>query len=122
MDAQDIAGNANNRFLRTASLFVEKVEGNRNVFNAKATKIESGDNLNVSDEEEDRNLIWTGQRINKAFGFVKATPAAGITLKDAGNYLVYVNIPLEGSVARGSVGLASPTEPRATEPSRGMFT
>ena len=28
LDAQDIAGNANNRFLRTASLFVEKVEGN----------------------------------------------------------------------------------------------
>ena len=120
LDAQDIAGNANNRFLRTASLFVEKVEGNRNVFNAKATKIESGDNLNVSDEEEDRNLIWTGQRINKAFGFVKATPAAGITLKDAGNYLVYVNIPLEGSVGRGSVGLAVSLDDEIVEGARGQ--
>ena len=120
LDAQDIAGNANNRFLRTASLFVEKVEGNRNVFNAKATKIESGDNLNVSDEEEDRNLIWTGQRINKAFGFVKATPAAGITLKDAGNYLVYVNIPLEGSVARGSVGLAVSLDDEIVDGARGQ--
>ena len=123
LDAQDIAGNANNRFLRTASLFVEKVEGNRNVFNAKATKIVSGDNLNVSDEEvaqEDRNLIWTGQRINKAFGFVKATPAAGITLKDAGNYLVYVNIPLEGSVARGSVGLAVSLDDEIVDGARGQ--
>ena len=123
LDAQDIAGNANNRFLRTASLFVEKVEGNRNVFNAKATKIVSGDNLNVSDEDvaqEDRNLIWTGQRINNAFGFVKATPAAGITLKDAGNYLVYVNIPLEGSVGRGSVGLAVSLDDEIVDGARGQ--
>ena len=66
------------------------------------------------------NLIWTGQRINKAFGFVKATPAAGITLKDAGNYLVYVNIPLEGSVARGSVGLAVSLDDEIVDGARGQ--
>ena len=120
LDAVDIAGNANNRFLRTATLYAEKVEANRNVFNATATKIESGDNLNVAEDTEGRNLIWTGKRINNAFGFVKATPAAGITLKDEGNYLVYVNIPLEGPVARGSVGLAVSLDDEIVDGARGQ--
>ncbi|MDP6893527.1 MAG: hypothetical protein QF731_10140, partial [Verrucomicrobiota bacterium] len=120
LDAVDIAGNANNRFLRTATLYAEKVEGNRNVFNATATKIESGDNLNVAEDTEGRNLIWTGKRINSAFGFVKATPAPGITLKDEGNYLVYVNIPLEGSVARGSVGLTVSLDDEIIDAARGQ--
>ena len=120
LDAVDIAGNANNRFLRTATLYAEKVEGNRNVFNATATKIESGDNLNVAEDTEGRNLIWTGKRINSAFGFVKATPAPGITLKDEGNYLVYVNIPLEGSVGRGSVGLTVSLDDEIIDAARGQ--
>ena len=120
LDAVDIAGNANNRFLRTATLYAEKVEGDRNVFNATATKIESGDNLNVAEDTEGRNLIWTGKRINNAFGFVKATPAAGITLKDEGNYLVYVNIPLEGPVSRGSVGLAVSLDDEIVDGARGQ--
>ena len=120
LDAVDIAGNSNNRFLRTATLYAEKVEGNRNVFNATATKIESGDNLNVAEDTEGRNLIWTGKRINKAFGFVKATPAPGITLKDEGNYLVYVNVPLQGTVARGSVGLAVSLDDEIVDGARGQ--
>lgn len=120
LDAVDIAGNGNNRFLRTATMYVEKVQGSRNVFNASATAIEAGDNLNVAEDTEGRNLVWTGMRINGAFGFVKATPAPGITLKEDGQYLVYTNIPLEGSVGRASVGLAVTLDDEIVSGARGQ--
>ncbi|HJO09718.1 MAG TPA: hypothetical protein QGH16_07690, partial [Verrucomicrobiota bacterium] len=98
-----IAAVALDGFIDTVSLYAELVGDERNVFSGTATTIQSGDNLNVDGEEDNRNLVWTGSRKGSAFSHSDGNP--DITLKDGGNYMVYINIPLNGSIARASVGL-----------------
>ena len=104
--------------INTCSLYAELIEGDRNVFSGTATAIQSGDNLNVAEDTEDRNLLWTGAR--KGSGYTHSDGEPGITLKDDGNYMVYVNIPLNGSVGRGSVGLTVTLDDEIVEGARGQ--
>ena len=92
-----------NSFIATCSLYAELVEGDRNVFSATATEIQSGVELNVEPDIGDQGLVWTSTR--KGSGYTHSDGEASITIKDAGNYMVYANVPLRGNVARASVGL-----------------
>ena len=97
------AQNGGESFIGTCSLYAELVEGDRNVFSATATEIQSGVELNVEPDIGDQGLVWTSTR--KGSGYTHSDGDAGITIKDDGNYMVYANVPLRGNVVRGSVGL-----------------
>ena len=98
------AANATQAFIATCSLYAELVDGNRNVFSATATEIQSGANLNVEPDTGDQGLVWTSARMGSAY--THSDGDAEITIKDDGNYMVYANVPLRGNVTRASVGLA----------------
>jgi len=90
--------------METASLYVERVAASRNVFSGKATETVGGPLLNRSEAEADQGelaLVWNANRTGAAFGHSGAT----LTLKDKGSYMVMVNVPLQGHVTNGSVGL-----------------
>ena len=97
------AANNLESWIATCSLYAELVEGNRNVFSATATEIQSGANLNVEPDIGDQGLVWTSTR--KGSAYTHSDGNAEITFKDDGNYMVYANVPLRGNVGRGSVGL-----------------
>ena len=105
-------------FISTCSLYAELVEGDRNVFSASATEIQSGTNLNVEPDIGDQGLVWTSAR--KGSGYTHSDGEAGITIKDDGNYMVYVNVPLHGAIARGSVGLTLNLDDDYIEGARGQ--
>ena len=90
-------------FIATCSLYAELVEGDRNVFSASATEIQSGVELNVEPDIGDQGLVWTSAR--KGSAYTHSDGDAEITIKDDGNYMVYVNVPLRGNILRASVGL-----------------
>ena len=90
--------------METASLYVERVAASRNVFSGTATETVGGPLLNRSEAEADQGelaLVWNANRTGAAFGHSEAA----ITLKDKGSYMVMVNVPLQGNVTNGSVGL-----------------
>ncbi|MBC8245912.1 MAG: hypothetical protein H8E20_16175 [Verrucomicrobia bacterium] len=97
------AANATQAFIATCSLYAELVDGNRNVFSASATEIQSGTNLNIDPDTGDQALVWTSARKGSAYSHTDGN--AEITFENDGNYMVYANVPLRGNVARGSVGL-----------------
>ncbi|HJN88823.1 MAG TPA: hypothetical protein QGG93_00725, partial [Verrucomicrobiota bacterium] len=105
-------------FIATCSLYAELIEGGRNVFSASATEIQSGTNLNVEPDIGDQGLVWTSTR--KGSGYTHSDGDAGVTIKDGGNYMVYVNIPLYGVIARGSVGLTVTLDDEIVEGARGQ--
>ena len=112
------AANALSSFIGTCSLYAELVEGDRNVFSASATEIQSGAELNVAPDTGDQGLVWTSAR--KGSGYSHSDGNAEITLKDGGNYMVYANVPLRGNVARGSVGLTINLDDEYVEGARGQ--
>lgn len=91
--------------METASLFVERVASGRSVFAATSEGTADGDPNLLRDftQVAAAQLAWNGQR--KDSGFAHSDGQAGITLQNAGDYLVFVNIPLEGAVQRASVGM-----------------
>jgi hypothetical protein len=105
-------------FIDTCSLYAELVEGDRNVFSATATAIQSGTNLNIAPDTGDQNLVWTSTR--KGSGYSHSDGDPGVTIKDGGNYMVYVNVPLNGNIARGSVGLTVTLDDDYVEGARGQ--
>ena len=112
------AANALSSFIGTCSLYAELVEGDRNVFSASATEIQSGAELNVAPDTGDQGLVWTTAR--KGSGYSHSDGDAEITLKDGGNYMVYANVPLRGNVVRGSVGLTINLDDEYVEGARGQ--
>ena len=112
------ANNNLNSFIGTCSLYAELVEGDRNVFSASATQIQSGTNLNVEPDIGDQGLVWTSAR--KGSAYTHSDGDAEITIKDDGNYMVYVNVPLRGVIARGSVGLTVNLDDEYVEGARGQ--
>ena len=112
------AANALSSFIGTCSLYAELVEGDRNVFSASATEIQSGAELNVAPDTGDQGLVWTSAR--KGSGYSHSDGNAEITLKDGGNYMVYANVPLRGNVARASVGLTINLDDEYVEGARGQ--
>ena len=105
-------------FISTCSLYAELVDGDRNVFSASATEIQSGTNLNVEPDIGDQGLVWTSAR--KGSGYTHSDGDAGITIKDDGNYMVYVNVPLHGAVVRAGVGLTINLDDDYIEGARGQ--
>ena len=112
------AANATQAFIATCSLYAELVEGNRNVFSATATEIQSGAELNVEPDTGDQGLVWTSARKGSAYSHTDGN--AEITFEDAGNYMVYANVPLRGNVGRGSVGLTLNLDEEYIEGARGQ--
>ncbi len=104
--------------ISTWSLYAVLVEGDRNVFSASATEIQSGANLNVEPDIGDQGLVWTSAR--KGSAYTHSDGDAGITIKDDGNYMVYANVPLRGNIARGSVGLTINLDDDYIEGARGQ--
>ena len=105
-------------FIGTCSLYAELVEGDRNVFSASATEIQSGVELNVEPDIGDQGLVWTSAR--KGSAYTHSDGDAGITIEGDGNYMVYVNVPLHGVIARGSVGLTVNLDDEYVEGARGQ--
>ena len=70
----------------------------------------------------DQNLVWTSTR--QGSGYTHSDRDAGITLKDDGNYMVYVNVPLKSHFAspykRGSVGLTITLDDVIVQGARGQ--
>ncbi len=112
------AANALSSFIGTCSLYAGLVEGDRNVFSASATQIQSGTNLNVAPDTGDQGLVWTSAR--KGSAYTHSDGNAEITIKDDGNYMVYVNVPLRGNVVRASVGLTINLDDEYIEGARGQ--
>mgnify|MGYP002821356833 CR=1 FL=1 len=105
-------------FISTCSLYAELVDGDRNVFSASATEIQSGTNLNVEPDIGDQGLVWTSTR--KGSGFTHTDGEAEITIKDDGNYMVYANVPLYGAVVRAGVGMTIALDDWAVDGARGQ--
>jgi len=105
-------------FIDTCSLYAELVEGDRNVFSATATEIQSGTNLNVEPDIGDQGLVWTSTR--KGSSFTHTDGEAEITIKDDGNYMVYANVPLYGAIVRGSIGMTIALDEWAVDGARGQ--
>jgi hypothetical protein len=89
--------------METASIYVEKIEANRNVFTGVAAATVGGDNLNRDEFSGDNGLAWTAGR--KDAGFTHSGDSSEIVLDETGSYLVMVNVPLTGTVNRTSVAL-----------------
>lgn len=82
-----------------ASAYVEYISGGETIFFATSTQSTSGTDLNTTQAE----LQWDEQREDTGYTHSDITNPEDITLDNAGNYLVFVNIPLDGAVARASV-------------------
>lgn len=91
--------------LQTTSLYVERISADRVVFAATSAGPTDDPNLlrNFTNGEVPAELPWTSVR--KDAGFTHSDGQPLITLGAAGDYLVLINIPLEGAVQRASVGL-----------------
>ncbi|RME95556.1 MAG: hypothetical protein D6766_03010 [Verrucomicrobia bacterium] len=105
LKAYKVAGITVPLTLQTASLYVERVTPDRAVFAATSAGPTDDPNLlrNFANGDVPAELPWTGVR--KDAGFTHNDGQTLITLDAAGDYLVFVNIPLEGTVQRASVGL-----------------
>ena len=89
----------------SASLYLEHVDGSREVFAGLSSGPTQGTDLNpdfIDAGEPQAELAWTSTR--KDGGFTHSDGASGISLS-AGTYLVFVNIPMSSGVQRASAGL-----------------
>jgi prepilin-type N-terminal cleavage/methylation domain-containing protein len=82
-----------------ATLYVEYISGTDTVFTATATQTTSGTNLNSSSSA----LEWIESRKDTGYFHFNSFSSQNIYLTSPGDYLVFVNIPLSGSVARGNI-------------------
>ena len=98
-----VSGGQDPATLETASFYVERIAPSRTVFSAFGTSTNSGTNVNVEPGTEDTGIRWTSDR--KDGGFDHTDDQAAITLRESATYLVSVNIPLRGAIARGSVAM-----------------
>ena len=85
-----------------ASLYAEFIDANRTVFSATATQTTDSTNLNQTTPYA---LQWNENRKDTGFTHSDSTDPQNIILDDAGHYLLFVNIPLNGAVLRGNVKL-----------------
>ena len=91
--------------IQTASLYVELVDGSRTVFAGLSDDSTNAANLNPSFEEDGEDpaeLTWNSTR--KDSGISHSDGSASINLS-SGNYLVFVNVPLQASIQRAAPGL-----------------
>ena len=91
--------------IQTASLYVELVPASRPVFAALSDGPGSGTNLNPNfdeDGDDPAELAWTS--IRKDSGFTHSNGSSGIDLS-SGTYLLTVNVPMQSTVQRASVGM-----------------
>lgn len=91
--------------METTSLYVEKVDPSRMAFAGTSGGPTADPNLNqdIAGGATAAIMPWDSNR--KDAGFTHTDGTGGITLNAAGDYLVFVNIPLEGAVTRASVGM-----------------
>lgn len=82
------------------SLYVEYISSNETVFSALSTETTYSTNLNQNSAYE---LEWVEGRKDTGFQHSDSSNPEDITLQATGNYLVYVNIPLGGSVSRANI-------------------
>lgn len=91
--------------MNSASLFVEFVDENRNVFSAISDESTNDANLNPSfDEEGEDPAVLSWESLRKDSGFTHSDASADIRLS-SGIYVLFVNVPLQASIQRGAPGL-----------------
>ncbi len=83
-----------------ASMYVEKIESSRVVFSGTATETTNSTDLSDTTAYE---LEWTESREDTGFTHSDASSPEDITLDEAGDYLVSVNIPLYSTTARVNI-------------------
>lgn len=81
------------------SLYVENITDSQTVFFANATRTTGSTDLNLPADE----MKWYEIREDFGYSHDDIINPEDITFDVTGNYLVYVNIPLEGAVIRGNV-------------------
>ena len=96
-----VAQNGGSTFLETASLYVEHIGADRTAFNGLATETVGGPDFNRDLLEADRDVAWAAGGRNDGF----SVSNGAIELPGAGNYLVFVNIPLNSTVQRAAPSL-----------------
>ncbi len=82
-----------------AAMTLQKIEANEVIFTGTATQTVGSTNLNSTSD----SLTWTESVKDTGYTHSDAVSPENITLDAIGNYLVFVNIPLSGSVSRGNV-------------------
>lgn len=82
-----------------ASFYAENIGLCQPVFSATATRTTSGPNLNSTPA----TLEWAEGRKGVGFTHSDSASSQNITINDIGDYLVFVNVPLAGTVSRASV-------------------
>ncbi|MEC9123100.1 MAG: hypothetical protein VX969_03065, partial [Verrucomicrobiota bacterium] len=92
--------NHHDTFLGLSTLFVEKVESSRTIFSGTATRTVAGTNLNGNAVSP---LQWTAGAKDSGFTHSDSSNSQNVTLDAAGKYMVYVNVPLDGTPQRSSV-------------------
>jgi len=83
-----------------ASLYAEFIDTDQTVFTATATQTTNSTNFNQVTAYE---LAWTESRKDTGYTHSNVTAPEDITLDAAGDYLVFINIPLNGAILRANV-------------------
>ncbi|HAE11098.1 MAG TPA: hypothetical protein DCG39_05580, partial [Opitutae bacterium] len=92
--------NHHDTFLGLSTLYAEKIESSRTIFSGTATRTVAGTNLNGNSVSP---LQWTAGAKDSGFTHSDSSNSQNVTLDAAGKYMVYVNVPLDGTVQRSSV-------------------
>lgn len=82
-----------------ATLYAEYVSDSEQVFSASSTQGTNGTDLNSSSQV----MQWTERRKNAGYTHDNGSNPEDITIEETGNYLVFVNIPLQSSSQRINV-------------------
>ena len=82
------------------SMYAEYIGSSETVFTGYATSTTANTNLN---DPTASPLVWLDDRVNSGYTHDNGTNPEQITLDSAGDYLIFVNIPLSGAVTRGNV-------------------
>jgi hypothetical protein len=85
-----------------ASLYAEYVHPDRTIFTATATQTTAGTNLNQATAAA---LEWSEGLKSTGFTHNDVVNPENITIDEAGDYLVYVNVPLYSTIQRGNIRL-----------------
>ena len=82
-----------------AALFVEYQDACKEIFSGTSSRTLAGTNLNSGASP----LVFSEQRENSGFSHSDTLAPERIVLRTPGNYLVLINVPLSGGVARANV-------------------
>lgn len=96
------AQNTGSTRLEMASLYVELIDDSQTAFFAKTTETVGGPDVNRDASENDRELIWNSVRSDSGITHSSGSHEIGLS---SGNYLVFVNVPIQGFNNRVSPGL-----------------